>query len=207
MDSALVSSVVKAREVLLSQLSEQGYDVSAYMGYSVQQVNAMVKNETLDFEVEKLLGGKAYIKFMINKQPRPNTLNELVERMFVVEEVLSKSDALYIISGSEANDTLSKAIENLWIKEGIYVNVISLSRLQFNLLDHIYVPKHKALDEEGKKKVYEQYNIVKDKELPQISRFDPVAVAIGLRPGQLCAITRVSPTALSHVHYRLCTVY
>lgn len=41
-------------------------------------------------------------------------------------------------------------------------------------------------------------------EFPEISRFDPVAKTIGLRPGKLCKITRSSPTAVESNYYRLC---
>ena len=53
-------------------------------------------------------------------------------------------------------------------------------------------------------KIYEKFNITKDSEVPEISRFDPVAQAIGLRPGQLCKITRSSPTSITTEFYRFC---
>ena len=43
-----------------------------------------------------------------------------------------------------------------------------------------------------------------EKQWPEISRFDPVAQAIGLRPYQLCKIYRKSPTASVSIYYRLC---
>ena len=49
-----------------------------------------------------------------------------------------------------------------------------------------------------------QYNITNDNEFPEISRFDPVAQAIGLRPGKLCKIIRPSPTAINTEYYRMC---
>ena len=41
--------------------------------------------------------------------------------------------------------------------------------------------------------------------MPQISRYDPVAQAIGLRPGQICKITRPSKTAITSNYYRICS--
>ena len=40
--------------------------------------------------------------------------------------------------------------------------------------------------------------------MPEIGRFDPVAQAIGLRPGELCEIIRSSPTAITTKYYRFC---
>jgi len=42
------------------------------------------------------------------------------------------------------------------------------------------------------------------KELPEISRFDPMALAICLRPGQICTFDRKSPTALVTEYFRIC---
>ena len=43
-----------------------------------------------------------------------------------------------------------------------------------------------------------------DNQLPEISRFDPVAQAIGMRPGNICEIIRPSKTAIYAPYYRIC---
>jgi DNA-directed RNA polymerase subunit H (RpoH/RPB5) len=43
-----------------------------------------------------------------------------------------------------------------------------------------------------------------DTQFPDISRFDPVAQIIGIRPGQVCEIIRPSKTAISAYYYRIC---
>ena len=48
------------------------------------------------------------------------------------------------------------------------------------------VPKHRKLDENEKKEVMKKFNINRDSEVPEISRFDPVANIMFLRPGE-CA--------------------
>ena len=50
-----------------------------------------------------------------------------------------------------------------------------------------------------------RYNITDKVQFPNISRFDPVARAIGLRPGQVCGITRPSKTSIESNYYRICT--
>ena len=49
-----------------------------------------------------------------------------------------------------------------------------------------------------------KYNITDKVQFPDISRFDPVARAIGLRPGQLCHIIRPSKTSIKANYYRIC---
>ena len=83
----------------------------------------------------------------------------------------------------------------------LYVNILCINRLRFNLLKHSYVPKHELVD---KSTIRDQYNIKNDSQFPEINRFDAVAVVMGIRPGQLCKITRSSKTAIETNYYRLC---
>jgi DNA-directed RNA polymerase subunit H (RpoH/RPB5) len=68
----------------------------------------------------------------------------------------------------------------------------------------VLVPKHTVLDESDVKIIMEKYNITDKCQFPDISRFDPVARVIGLRPGQLCHIVRPSKTAIEANYYRVC---
>ena len=102
------------------------------------------------------------------------------------------------------NDTIQKFQEYVFHNDKLFVNVISIEYLQFNILDHHMVPEHTILTEEEKEEVCNAYYITKDDQFPEISRFDPVARAIGLRPGQLCKILRNSKTAIQSEYYRLC---
>jgi DNA-directed RNA polymerase subunit H (RpoH/RPB5) len=54
------------------------------------------------------------------------------------------------------------------------------------------------------KEIIKKYNISDRSLLPDISRFDPVARAIGLRPGNVCHIIRPSKTAIETNYYRIC---
>ena len=75
---------------------------------------------------------------------------------------------------------------------------------EYNILNHTLVPPHKILSNEESLEIKKKYNINNNSEIPEISRFDPVAEAIGLRPNQLCEIVRKSPTAIETLYYRLC---
>ena len=50
----------------------------------------------------------------------------------------------------------------------------------------------------------EKYSIDNMKKMPEISRFDPQAQAICLRPGQVCRFIRNSPTSMETPYYRVC---
>ena len=81
----------------------------------------------------------------------------------------------------------------------------NIKRLQFNILDHELVPKHRVMSEKEALEIKKKYNIQDDSQLPDISRFSPVSLAIGLRPGDLCEIMRPSKTAIMAPFYRICS--
>ena len=60
------------------------------------------------------------------------------------------------------------------------------------------------MNEDEVKNIMIKYNISDKNQFPDISRFDPVSRAIGLRPGQVCHISRPSKTAIKSDYYRIC---
>ena len=88
---------------------------------------------------------------------------------------------------------------------GYYIVIINLTRLQYNLLNHELVPNHQVVrDTNDLAEIKKKFSITDDRQFPTISRFDPVAVAIGLKPGELVAIVRPSKTAITTMYYRFC---
>jgi DNA-directed RNA polymerase subunit H (RpoH/RPB5) len=66
------------------------------------------------------------------------------------------------------------------------------------------LPSHRILSTSESTVIKMRYNIMEDSQLPELSRFDPVAQAIGIRPGEICEILRPSKTAISAYYYRIC---
>ena len=217
--SSLISQIYKSRTVLLDLLKQQGYTSSEYEGFSINEINTMKTNNQLDMILEKKIGGKPveegdisseyetrkiYIKYYLAKALRPNNLQEMIDDLFTVEEVLTKKDTLMIVVKDEINETLSNTVKHIWESEKIFIVLQPLKRLQFNILNHILVPPHRVLSESEKINIKIRYNIIDDSHFPDISRFDPVAQAIGIRPGEVCEIIRPSKTAISAPYYRIC---
>jgi DNA-directed RNA polymerase subunit H (RpoH/RPB5) len=209
--SSLTSAVYKSRSILLEQMQSQGYDVGDYSGFSVNEVNTMKTNNQLDMILEKLdedpntkTKGKIYIRYYLAKALRPANLQEMIDDLFNIEEVLKKTDTLLIVVKDEVNETLINTLKHIWEQDKIFIIIQSLKRLQFNLLNHILVPPHRILSIPETIQIRTRYNIMNDGQFPDISRFDPVAQAIGIRPGQVCEIIRPSKTAISAPYYRIC---
>ena len=128
----------------------------------------------------------------------------MIDDLFIVEEVLTKKDTLLIVVKDETNETMSNVVKHIWETEKIFIILQPLKRLQFNILDHILVPPHRVLSETEKIAIKNKYNIIHDNQFPELSRFDPVAQAIGIRPGEVCEIIRPSKTAIAAPYYRIC---
>ena len=201
--SSEIQLIFKSRNILLDLLSEQGYNVNKYTGSSINEVNSMYQNKQMDMLLEKK-DKKVYVKYHLNKTLKLGNINDYIEDLIHLDNVLEKKDDIIIIIKDEPNDSLLSVLSNLWLQDQIYVNVINIKRLQFNILNHVLVPKHRVLNDEETKIFKQRYNISDNSQIPDISRFSPVAQVIGIRPGEICEITRKSKTAIDTLFYRVC---
>lgn len=200
-----MNEVFKSRNTILELLKEQGYDISNYEGSSLTEVNSMFTTKQMDMLLTKEDGKKCYVKYHLAKALRINNIYDYIEDLMNLEDVLSKSDDLIIIVNGEPNESLLKAMKNYWEQEGVFVVVFYIKRLQFNIMNHDLVPRHVVLTEEETEQFKKKFKITDNKQIPDISRFSPMSLAIGLRPGQICKIIRPSRTAIETPFYRICT--
>lgn len=201
-----ILSIYKSRKTLLDQLNYQDYNVYEYNEFSINEIDAMNNNEQLDMLINHDSNNKKiYIKYYFtSKQVKPQNLDDIIEDLFTIENVLTKDDTLIVIIEDEPNDTIIAKLKYLYDHDGIFVVIHNIKRLQFNILEHSLVPNCVILDNEEIKELQKKFNIGNLKQLPEISRFDPQALAICLRPGQICKFERNSATALTYNYYRIC---
>ncbi len=207
----LISSIFKSRKVLLEQLDYLGYDVKDYADFSISEINAKFNNKQLDMLLERSkedpeTGRKKriYVLYHLAKLIRPGNIDDFIEDLYNVEEVLGPDDNLIIVGKDKPNDTLINVLDMAYKNDKYYVNIYNIHDYLFNILDHVLVPPHRIIDDDEKKNVAKFYNIINDSNWPEISRFDPVAVAVGVKPGEVVEIIRSSPTSLTAKYYRLC---
>tara|TARA_B100000902_G_C27315099_1_gene920771 strand:- start:3388 stop:4014 length:627 start_codon:yes stop_codon:yes gene_type:complete len=204
--SGYVVQISKSRDNVLTQLEKRGYDVESYKGASVAQVHVMLQNSQLDMLVEnKETGRKAYVKYHLGKSLRSNNIMDMIDDLYTLDSVLTKNDDLIVIAKDNANDSMEKALREIWSKMRYLITVIGLRQLQFNILEHTLVPSHRVLSESEADAIRKRYNIIEDSQFPDISRFSPVSLAIGIRPGEMCEILRPSRTAITAPFYRICS--
>jgi DNA-directed RNA polymerase subunit H (RpoH/RPB5) len=209
----LINDIYNSRKTLLELMKKQGYNVSDFENFDVNEVNIMRQNNQLDLILEKnsdksstenIVSPKIYIRYYLTKLLRPANIHDMIEDLFTLEEILTKNDILFIITKDEANETLMNELKQIWEAEGIYIVIEPMKRLQFNILNHSFVPEHIKLTAKELEDILKKYNINDKNQLPQISRFDPVARAICLRPSEVCLIKRPSKTAIESNYYRVC---
>jgi DNA-directed RNA polymerase subunit H (RpoH/RPB5) len=231
--SKTIARLYNARKNLLDLLTAQGYDVEGYTHFGVNEVNAMYAHKQLDMLVETKLSSsekgkekegkgkpkkKAYVKFHLEKMLSAAHINDLVEDLYVLgsggeigglgistnanDTVLTERDALIIVTKQEVK-TMNQYLNQLFL-QGRFIVLLSLDRLQFNILNHQYVPPHTILLKEEMDEMMKKYNVGDKSQLPDISRYDPVALAIGMRPGDVCRIDRASKSAVHSTYYRVC---
>jgi len=210
--SVLISSIYNSRKIVLDLMAKQGYNINDYANFSVSEVNSMKQNNQLDMLLEtsdenvtpETPKRKIYIRYYLGVRPAPKNIQEMIDDLFVLSETLQKTDTLFIIIKDEPNETLINELKHIWESEGIFIVIESIKRLQFNILEHVLVPPHTILKETEVNDIMKRYNITDKVQFPDISRFDPVARVIGLRPGQVCKIVRPSKTSIEANYYRIC---
>lgn len=205
MSTLLVNKIYNSRKYILEILKMREFDISEYDNFTVEELHSMIQNQQLDL----LVSGKSkqvYVKYNITKTLRPNNIYDYIEDLFNIENTLNKQDDLIIINKDEPNETLLNTIKDIWLKDNIYISIINIDRLQYNILNHELVPKHTILSLEEKNQLKEKFNINNDDMLPNISYFSPVSQVLGIRPGDICKIDRNSKTAIDSTFYRVCII-
>lgn len=212
MAQSLITRIVKSRKNLLNILEKRDFDISNYANESVSQVQIMYQNDQLDMLMSQNNNEsikdtkKVYVKYYLGKNLRINNIMDFIDDLFTLDNVLNKNDDLIIVTKDPANDSMIKNLKQLWSSDKYYIIIFGIKNLQFNILNHDLVPPHRVLSEEEKDTIKKKYNITNDKQVPDISRFSPVSLAIGIRPGEMCEIIRPSKTAISSPFYRICSV-
>lgn len=207
--SSRIISIYKSRNVLLEQLASKGYLVDDYLRFSINEVDAMLANSQLDMLINHPDNTKVYIKYYFTvkqttRQIPPKMLDNIVEDLYTIDNILTEKDTLIIIIDDEPNDTILAKMRYLYDHDNIFVIIHNIHRLQTNILKHTLVPNMDLLSVEDAETLKRKYNLKDLTQLPEISRFDAQALAVGLRPGQICHIKRGSATALEYDYYRVC---
>jgi len=220
-----ILSIYKSRTNLLQILASLGYNTSEYESFTINEIDAMYVNGKMDMllyqakfsdnddtvppsEMIDTTLPKVYVRYMSSAKQsgiiRPESIDNAVHDLFSISNVLTKDDTLIIVMDGEPNTSILTHLDMLYNRYGIFIVIHNLKRLQFNILEHELVPKVEVLSAKEQEETMKKLNIQHLAQLPEISRYDPMALAICLRPKQVCKIQRKSCTAVSYEYYRVC---
>lgn len=218
--STTLNEIYNSRKTLLNYLKVQNYDTEQFENFTISEISAMEQASQqqnthplvnqLNFEVKT--DGKngedvktCSVVYYINKTMKKAVLQELINEYYDYDARDKRLCSLIIVA-SNINDTNMNIVREMWEKYGEYCALYDLSSLQYNVLEHKFVPKHLKMSEEQKENIKKKYNILHDSQFPEISMLDPVAKAILLRPGDLCEITRYDKISFENTFYRICVI-
>jgi DNA-directed RNA polymerase subunit H (RpoH/RPB5) len=227
-----ITAVYTSRQTLLDQMStKHGYDVSEYTGFSYADIDAMISvpgqldmlfDHTLTTvaDIDNADGAatkqirvpsetRTLVRYLMHPVMNRSQLDTICSDAFTVGALtgapLTTKDALVIVAvgGSTGGIAVKQAIVFRWNTNHQYIVIHDVRCLKFNLLNHSLQPDniHIATSKEYAD-IMSKYKLTVD-QLPEISRFDPVAKVLGARPNDIVCFTRKSPTAVSTPYYRI----
>ena len=204
-NSQTIAKIYKSRKIMLNLAERRGYNTEQYKDFNIPEIATLFGTCNLDMLLTNPeTQTKLYFKYHLKTKISKTHIQDYIEDLYNVEETLGEDDNLIIVGKDKPNDTLINVLDMSYKTEKYYVNIYNIHDYLYNILDHVLVPPHRIIDNEEKKEVAKFYNIVSDSQWPEISRFDPVANAIGLKPGDVVEIIRSSPTSLTTKYYRFC---
>ena len=202
----IMENVCKSRKILLQLLHKRGYDTSPQDNLSDNEIRLLLGEKQLDFDLEsKHEDKKVFVKYLINTKIRNTSLKSYINEFIESQEDLEpKNIDIIVILKDKPNESLLKVVDDFYSENQIYINLIYIKTILFNILEHDYVPEHTKISDEDYKILKQNLNINSKSQLPLISRHDPVSTVLGLRPGDVVKIVRSSKNAGEYLSYRCC---
>jgi len=205
----LTNCINTSRTTILEMLELRGYDISSISN------NLLITNETdqdkLAIKVKNEDANEiTHVYYNIsNTRTNHKKLSSKVESIMktINEENKRKNTEINIIFIvlDLITPSVREVIKILNKKYNIYMQVFPIKQLMFNVTKHRIVPKHIRIKKLANVKDFLQsLHIDTLEKLPKILSSDPVAMFIGLRPGELCKVIRPSQSAGIHNVYRYC---
>lgn len=190
----LSEEVYKSFSTVREMLADRGLDVTSLLAHDFEALKKLSTVKSI-FTIGDASSGIRII-YNLNSKFKFSDVRKLID-----DDDSKAASTLILITKDKMNTTNSKQINEL----NPNTEAFEIGELMFNISHHILVPDHKALrDEDGITKILNMYGLKSRHQLPLITRTDPMARYLGLRPGQLVRITRYSPGAGEYVLYRCC---
>ncbi len=107
---------------------------------------------------------------------------------------------IILITKAKPNTNISKIFKD---KEFRGTELFWLNTMIFNITKHVLVPKHTKISEDDIRKLLAELYIQNKFHLPVMLKSDPITRYLDLSSGDVCKITRYSPTSGEYFSYRV----
>tara|TARA_B100001113_G_C21063557_1_gene602299 strand:+ start:635 stop:1222 length:588 start_codon:yes stop_codon:yes gene_type:complete len=190
-------------------LEYRGYDISNISSFTT--FTGTDKLDKLSINLSK--NGKELIQVHYEVDSTRTNHKKLTKR---IEDIISKLESpekskdltIIFLVRDGMTPSVKEAIRLLSDKYEVFIQIFPIRNLMYNCTKHKSVPQHIRITKDE----YEVYlqdfldslHIESLENLPKIFDTDPVAMFIGLRPGEMCKIIRPSMSAGEHIVYRYC---
>ena len=211
--------IFRSREHLLTMLEDRGFNIDNYKSYTKEELIESYKLNTkftnindvgpLDIIVENNNKHKIYVKYKNEKFKKTKSIEQQILDIYKTQ--LKKNDTLIFIvhnkilfKQNKKDSNAELFVDDWWSKYNYFIQIFGLENLLFNISKHKYVPKHRIITEEERKKLLELYKVTNIKNIPLIRREDPPAKYAGIKPMDICKIDAPSISNINSIKYRLC---
>ena len=209
-DKLRYTILLNARNNIIKMLNYRGYDTSKILNLSEKELEVfdeLVKKKINSFDISTNLINQPSENIMVQflfKRTNEKKIEEDIIKFFSEQKDPSKSVLIFIIMYKDNDNILQNKAYQIYQIYKYFTQIFSINNLQQNIIDHSFVPKHILLSSDEEESILNDYNLDTKRKLPYITKHDPVAKYIGMKPGNICKIIRPSETSGEYISYRYC---
>ena len=196
-----IEKLFRSRKTILEMISDRGYVISKdLIVENKDDFKKLFYSKNLDFRVEQEGKVPIYIKWMLNFKIKPNMIKETIDNIREEHFSNNSTSKIILITKAKPNTNISKIFKD---KEFRGTELFWLNTVIFNITHHILVPKHTKMNDDEVKKLLGELFIQNKFHLPIMLKSDPITRYLDLSSGDVCRITRYSPTSGEYFSYRV----
>jgi len=197
-----LEKLFRARKTILEMLIDRGYTIKdELITLTKDEFKKLFYSKNLDLLIESANKQTVYIKWLLNQKIKPNLIKDTIDVVrdseFVEQKINGK---VIIISKAKPNTNVIKILKE---KDYRGTELFWLQAVIFNITKHILVPKHTLMSEVDVNILLEEHYLSNKYNLPIMLKSDPIARYFDLKTGDVCRITRYSPTSGEYFSYRV----
>ena len=203
-----------SRCVIKEMLAIRGYDVSSLSTFipaitadtTLEPIKLTKDNESIEvhYNVSTTRTNHKAITSAVNSIIKTRDAKDKIKDLTIVFLVCDNITP----SVKEAIRILTKDLSVKGWK--VFIQIFPIRQLMYNVTKHKIVPEHIRIPKSEYDKFLPEFldslHIDSLEKLPKILDSDPVAMFIGLKPGDMCKIIRPSQSAGKHIVYRYCVL-